>query len=171
MNFTAVKVGMRVFLAPGFFTPSESHPVLGSLFEMPGTVIKIPDESETELGFKVIWDNNITDYYPALMLILKNDSKLTKEEVRIGDRVKLSSDSGFRPTPSFPMVGSKYECTGTITRVGLTLSNDSVEVQWDNGAANVFSVRFLERVAGKINPNLSFKLWKVNRRKHDKSRA
>jgi len=52
-------------------------------------------------------------------------------EFELGKKVKLVRGHGFIPTPSYPVVGSQYECEGEI--ISQSDNNKRITVNWDNG--------------------------------------
>lgn len=58
------------------------------------------------------------------------------KELKVGTRVKLRADSRYRPTPSNPTMGTKFECVGSVTKLNI---GGSVYVSWDNGTSNDYS--------------------------------
>lgn len=57
--------------------------------------------------------------------------------LRVGDRVELSSETTFRHDNSNPAVGSEYYCTGVVTAVHDT-TGFNLNVNWDNGYNNSY---------------------------------
>ena len=61
-----------------------------------------------------------------------------KEEATPGSRVKLKNpDPAYIVGKGNPVMGSIYECEGTICKGGNT-SKFSISVKWDNGYQNVY---------------------------------
>lgn len=54
------------------------------------------------------------------------------DKISVGDRVLLNNQFDlWHPTKKFPVVGSEYECIGTIARI--EKMHGVATVQWDNG--------------------------------------
>ena len=72
-----------------------------------------------------------------------------------GDRVKFVNNSrNYRVGEANPLVGSKWECEGTVTRSGI-----DVRVSWDNGRGNIYKSKCLELIGTiKGDPNYMFKM-------------
>jgi len=57
-------------------------------------------------------------------------------EFQKGDRVNINSATNHQtPGVTNPVIGSEYECEGTVRRVG-TLTG--IDVDWDNGLTCVY---------------------------------
>ena len=82
-------------------------------------------------------------------------------DFNVGDRVVYVS--GRHGTmKSNPLVGSKYECEGTIDYSDRVHTN----VLWDNGTHNSYTPNDLMLIGkGKVNPNREFSLKKRNLRR------
>jgi len=100
----------------------------------------------------------LTDYNENPVVFVINES-----------RVKLYGGN-YQPATTNPVVGSKYECVGTV----ISLDNNShhpIRVRWDNGNHNDYRQRELIVVdvvkeppdIKKLGPNAAFRL-KTGRR-------
>ena len=82
----------------------------------------------------------------------------------VGDRVMLT-DTNINPTVSHPIVGSEYECMGTVGAVfnqaGL------VRVHWVSGRVSLYEHRSLSlykaKPEDKVEPNYAFLLRKLKK--------
>lgn len=72
---------------------------------------------------------------------------MTHEEIRLGDTVKLQKDSPFKPTKSYPVEGSEFECVGIITV--LPPNRGYAVVQWENGKTQHYWVNYLRTIERK----------------------
>jgi hypothetical protein len=63
-------------------------------------------------------------------------------QLKKGTRVLLRQGTRYKPCPSNPTEGSKYECIGIIERIGL----NHYSVRWDNGTTNGY-------VEGDLRPD------------------
>ncbi len=71
---------------------------------------------------------------------------MLRSECIIGAKIKLTS-GGFIPTRSFPMVGSEYECEGTLE---CTFDDyQQTRVLWDNGRSNTLRTAYFTPVKSK----------------------
>ena len=80
---------------------------------------------------------------------------------KIDDRVVYAHNTANYTTgQSNPLVGTKYECEGTV----INIEHRSVRVEWDNGRRNVYNYRTLELVSmRRNNPNIIFRRKKKGR--------
>lgn len=81
-----------------------------------------------------------------------------------GDRVVFydNSRTGYSVGPSNPLVGSDWECEGTV--VGQRNPPHNVQVQWDNGRYNVYKAVALQLIMSSAkNPNVAYKIAKSKR--------
>jgi hypothetical protein len=83
--------------------------------------------------------------------------------LEIGDRVNYVSDNHGQ-SPANPLVGTRFECSGTVLNV--IMGGDSINVEWDNGTHNSYSNRDLVLASGNggAEPNRAFRLKKHKRR-------
>lgn len=78
-----------------------------------------------------------------------------------GDRVRYISGRHWLG-PGNPLIGSKYECEGTVTYLRL----GRISVGWDNGTKNFYGEDDLELAEHKLghnNPNAAFRSRKRRR--------
>lgn len=83
---------------------------------------------------------------------------------RPGDKVHYVSGN-HGATRNNPLMNSKYECTGIVTRVRASLGGSfTISVDWDNGSRNSYIPSDLQPASdnGSLNPNLSFLMKKQN---------
>jgi hypothetical protein len=82
--------------------------------------------------------------------VSRNSYPLYPSEIETGERVLLTEDGGYDPDKSNPIVGTEFECEGTITEVDPMSEEDEeddfqhydenacIYVKWDNGHENVY---------------------------------
>ena len=79
---------------------------------------------------------------------------------KVDDRVVYVSGA-HRHGESNPLLGTTYECCGSIIEV----RSNSVSVRWDNGERNSYRDQDLmhaSQVEGGVNPNAAFRMKKRN---------
>lgn len=105
----------------------------------------------------------------------QNKGKEPEKEVvnnyAVGNRVVLKAHSMSKPSRAFPMQDSDFACEGTIMKTfGLRNMKPFVRVRWDNGYEDPYNndlLDYAERNELANNPNIAFKLQKINSDRYD----
>lgn len=94
--------------------------------------------------------------------MVDGDSSMTT--FNYSDRVYYTSGKHGAASNN-PLVGTKYECAGTIYEVD---NQHHIRVEWDNGRRNSYDhhdlIHATDSSLGKQNPNLTFRMKKLGLR-------
>jgi hypothetical protein len=119
----------------------------------------------------------------SLVRLIRNYAALGKPPNRKNQRVKLISQN-YKSTAENPIMGTKYECEGTVIHVsvaGSVFGEVKISVKWDNEFHNIYTLEELEvsdlpcsprpyrfnANFTKNNPNYTFKKRKASLKYHE----